>query len=451
MRLNCCFSFENRRKLFEIDGRQKFAAVVAEKNAAGSDEFLTAFYLWEDEWLFAESRQPAPLLFTREAIIAGGGGYHVFPECRSQQDFDVLAAASLHSVPLGELAERLKVDLRQGMSVTREAWRRVPLTTRLNPAVSYTSQHDGEIAFPVHEGKTFTDFADSFDSAIREVVPRSKLSGSAHWLTSVRHFRLAQRLIASATNQRTSIFAILPPGCVCVHSARIEATPNDRPNSAALWLCSVWNSFAFDFLSRTRVGSNVSEFIVNLIPMKLTDTVKPFLSHCALRLTCNHAGYAPLWREQLGVAWREAGVAFTWPVLSGDDARWAVRAAIDAVVAHAYGLTRDQYAHVLSTFSHSSYKDAPRQCLAAFDELQSIGLAAFTKKHDPYWNISLNENLPQPVIDLPIPEPTPDATPAKSHKELFDFQTTAAPAGSGALFAEQPVSSKRVKKKGTKQ
>jgi hypothetical protein len=44
---------------------------------------------------------------------------------------------------------------------------------------------------------------------------------------------------------------------------------------------------------------------------------------------------------------------------------------IDAVVAHANGLTRDQYAHVLSTFSHSSYQDATRQCLAAF-----------TQKHD---------------------------------------------------------------------
>jgi hypothetical protein len=145
----------------------------------------------------------------------------------------------------------------------------------------------------------------------------------------------------------------------------------------------------------------------------------------------------------LGAAWREAGTAFTWPVLSGDDARWAVRAAIDAVVAHAYGLTRDQYAHVLSTFSHSSYKDAPRQCLTAFDELQSLGLAAFTQKHDPYWNLPLNENLPQLVIDLPIPEPAPDAAPAKSHKELFDFQTTSAPAGSGVLFAEQPVKVKR--------
>jgi hypothetical protein len=149
-----------------------------------------------------------------------------------------------------------------------------------------------------------------------------------------------------------------------------------------------------------------------------------------------------LWREQLGEAWRESGAAFTWPVLSGDDARWAVRAAIDAVVAHTYGLTRDQYAHVLSTFSHSSYKDAPHQCLAAFDELQQIGLESFTKKHDPYWNIPLNENLPQPVIDLPIPEVAPDAAPAKSHKELFDFQTTAAPAGSGKLFAEQPVTRK---------
>ena len=90
-------------------------------------------------------------------------------------------------------------------------------------------------------------------------------------------------------------------------------------------------------------------------------------------------------------------------MLADDDDRWAVRAAIDAVVADAYGLSRDQYEHVLSTFSHASYKKAPELCLARFDELKKIGLEAFTKKHDPYWDIPLNENLPQPVIDLPIP------------------------------------------------
>ena len=126
--------------------------------------------------------------------------------------------------------------------------------------------------------------------------------------------------------------------------------------------------------------------------------------HHALRLTCNHSGYESLWREEVGDAWREAGKEpFTWPVLAGDDERWEVRAAIDAVVADAYGLSRDQYAHVLSTFSHASYRKAPELCLARFDELKQIGLDAFTRKHDPYHDIPLNENLPQPVIDLPIP------------------------------------------------
>jgi len=73
------------------------------------------------------------------------------------------------------------------------------------------------------------------------------------------------------------------------------------------------------------------------------------------------------------------------------------------VVADAYGLTREQYAHVLSTFSHKSYPKAPEICLARFDELKSIGLDAFTKKHDPYWDIPLNESLPKPVIELPLP------------------------------------------------
>jgi len=115
--------------------------------------------------------------------------------------------------------------------------------------------------------------------------------------------------------------------------------------------------------------------------------------------------YEPLWREQLGDTWREPNKEpFTFPVLATDCDRWQVRAAIDAVVADAYGLNRDQCAHVLSTFSHKSYPTAPQLCLACFDELKAIGLEAFTQKYDPDWDIPLNENLPQPVIDIPIPE-----------------------------------------------
>ncbi len=80
--------------------------------------------------------------------------------------------------------------------------------------------------------------------------------------------------------------------------------------------------------------------------------------------------------------------------------RWEV------VVADAHGLTREQYAHVLSTFRHRSYPRAPELCLAKFDELKATGLEAFTRKYDPYWDVPLNGRLPEPVIELPdLPEP----------------------------------------------
>ena len=108
------------------------------------------------------------------------------------------------------------------------------------------------------------------------------------------------------------------------------------------------------------------------------------------------------------------------PPIDGDDERWAVLAAIDAVVADAYGLTREQYAHVLSTFSHRSYPRAPELCLERFDELKTIDLEAFTRNWDPYRDISLNENLPKPVIEIPglEPEKTENGFTADRHGQI---------------------------------
>jgi hypothetical protein len=73
---------------------------------------------------------------------------------------------------------------------------------------------------------------------------------------------------------------------------------------------------------------------------------------------------------------------------------------------------------------------------------------AFTRKHDPYWDIPLNENLPQPAIDLPIPAAPAGEAPRPRTGELFDFLPTGAPAGSGALFAGQQITpQKRTAKK----
>ena len=169
------------------------------------------------------------------------------------------------------------------------------------------------------------------------------------------------------------------------------------------------NSFVFDWANRIRVGSNVTQYILNSSPVPAIDGVEVFLAHSALRLTCNHAGYAPLWQEQLGDAWREPKPKHTWPVLETEAERWDVRAAIDAVVAQAYGLNREQYEHVLRSFDRASGPNPYTGiCLEKWDELHRLGLDAFTRKYDPYHDIPLVETLPKPVIDLKLPGDQPE-------------------------------------------
>ncbi|MBD2014343.1 hypothetical protein H6F96_10205 [Microcoleus sp. FACHB-53] len=228
-------------------------------------------------------------------------------------------------------------------------------------------------------------------------------------INNLSFYRLAWRETCGhiATNQRSARACILPPATAASNSLIVETSSRERPTNKVLAACSIINSFSFDFQVRRLVQTHFNKGILSktVFPKEIQLADFVFLSHSALRLNCVHHGYEPLWREQLGDEWREPNKdPFTFPVLATEDDRWSVRAAIDGIVAQAYGLERDQYAHVLSTFSHKSYPKAPQLCLDRFDELEAIGLEAFTKKYDPYWDIPLNENLPQPVIDLPIPE-----------------------------------------------
>jgi hypothetical protein len=88
-------------------------------------------------------------------------------------------------------------------------------------------------------------------------------------------------------------------------------------------------------------------------------------------------------------------------VLAAEVDQWRVRASMDAVVAHAYSLSRAQYERILASFSHKSFPAAPALCLAAFDELAGQGLTQFCQDHDPYCDISLVTSQAQRVIHLP--------------------------------------------------
>ena len=412
MALRCCYSFENRRKLFEIHSSFKFALVVGVAGRS-TTEFSCAFYLHDDEWLFNQRDGREPLRYTLDFVRRTGGEYMSLLELRSKSDLEVAEVCFAHGESFDRACNQLGLDLGRELNTTDDAWRCTP-TQEVLPGGEYP--RDPGVAsrllklntgyLVLHEGRTFHQFSDHWEYVPRYVVSIGKLQDRKNFLSNARFFRATYRTIAASTNERTAIFSLHPPGVITQDKNPTEHKPSERPNARPILLIAVANTYPFDFGLRIYVSSStVNYFFLARAPFpRVAETGVTFAVHQGLRLICNHSGYAPLWQEQVGEAWREKGKpSLTWPVLAGDDERWAVRAAIDAVVADAYGLSRDQYAHVLSTFSHASYRKAPELCLARFDELKQIGLETFTRKHDPYWDIPLNENLPQPVNDLPIP------------------------------------------------
>jgi hypothetical protein len=163
----------------------------------------------------------------------------------------------------------------------------------------------------------------------------------------------------------------------------------------------VFNSFAFDWCVRRKIAASVSLFMLNGCPAPaLSMRANRFLAHGALRLSCSHSGYARLWREQIG-----SGRTFA-PGLVTSDHRVAIRCAIDAVVAHGYGLERDDYRHILGGFKHTADPSLPERCLADFDLIKKHGADAFYQRNDPFDHLPLVDAISQPARERPTASAT---------------------------------------------
>jgi hypothetical protein len=446
--LRCCFSFENRNKLFDIHASFKFAAIVAQRSQSGTTEFPCAFYLHDLQWLFEAHEH---LRYTLSFVEKTGGEYLSFLELRSAADANVAATCFKTSELLAKVMPQLKIRVGPEIDMSKGAKFFTPSTQILkhqqdpgDPTTARSLIENGLLV--LHEGKTFHQYTPQWERP-RYLVQMATIADRATWLEAARYYRLAFRDIASSTNERTAIFCLVPAGALFGNTAPCEKEPQRRPTSNSLILLAQANSFTFDWTLRTKSATHVNLFILGGCPLPVFDMRGPqarFLAHTALRLTANHEGYRALWDEQLGSTWREKDrLPFAWPVLPDEDSRWGLRAAIDALVADAYGLSRDQYRHVLSSFSHSSYPAAPERCLAAFDELKSLGAEAFTRKYDPYWDIPLIEHLPKPVIHFPGLTDDAFSDPSASYEGAAE----PAPLPKAADEAAPPPTPKRPRKK----
>ncbi|MBN1122241.1 MAG: N-6 DNA methylase [Anaerolineae bacterium] len=199
--------------------------------------------------------------------------------------------------------------------------------------------------------------------------------------------------VTAPTNRRTTIAAMLPMDAGIgntINTAVVDidhdykSELNDQElntleSRTAIYCVSILNSMIFDYSIRFRTKLHLNQFVLNENPMPRLTPGDPYFDALvprAARLTCTTPAFADLWQEVMGEPWDETKGA-TDPA-----ERQRLRDEIDALVAHLYGLGRDDFEHILGTFPLVFPNDGEGHAkkealLSVYDEIEEVGLSAF--------------------------------------------------------------------------
>ena len=371
-RIEGLFCFENRKEIFEGVHRSfKFVVLTFEKCASARVQ---------EPGERNASAPPADLL-AAEAVEAVGGamGTSRFPAAFMRHDVEELARFPKEGALMLEvdLIKRLSPDSHSVMEFKSaldvqiaEKMLRFPLLgERMEGCwnLSLTREFDmtndshlfktkpGEGRLPLYEGKMIWQFDAQYAEPrywVDEAEGRKALLGNGKdsgQTLGYESYRLGFRDVASNTNERTMVSCVIPP---TFHGNKI---PTVRPTNQdgtlliseyqQMFLCGVLNSFVLDWVIRQKVTTTLNFFYVYQLPLpRLTESDPQFhpIATRAARLICTTPEFDAL-AQSVGLSSHHA--AATNPL-----ERAKLRAELDGLVAHLYGLTEEEFIHILGTF-----------------------------------------------------------------------------------------------------
>lgn len=195
---------------------------------------------------------------------------------------------------------------------------------------------------------------------------------------------LAFKNVTSPTNRRTMIAAMLPVAAVGNSAPLILFGNEIRPRMQCCLLANL-NSFALDYVARQKIGNvNLNFFLIEQFPMFSPDTyaakcpwdkkrtLESWISDRVLKLSCTADDMKPL-AEAAGFKGSQGDGVHKW--IDADRAQ--LRAELDAAYFHLYGISRDDVAYILGTFTGTGADeqgafgrdDMGHLVLKAYDEL----------------------------------------------------------------------------------
>ena len=360
------FCFENRKEIFEGVHRSfKFVVLTFEKaattrlQAAGErnasappDDLLAEQAIEAQGGATGTIRFPAAFMrhdvaelerFPQEGALWLDVDLinRLSPESGSIMEFksemDITIAHKLLKKPLlgDDVAGAWKLVLHRELHMTDDA---PNFKTKLEPG-----------ALPLVEGKMIHQFEfarQEFKYWVPEQKGRQSLLGRAEddgQRLAYQRYRLAHRSIARSTDARTFIASMLPPSVFSGHSLNVGFEPQDV--STQLYLLAVMNSFVLDYYLRQQVSANLTMFFIYQCPVpRLTpahDQFAPLVKRAA-RLVCVSQEF-----DQLA---KDVGLESHRPGSRESTERAHLRAELDGLVAHLYGLSEAEFAHILKTF-----------------------------------------------------------------------------------------------------
>ena len=346
-RLEWIFGFENRRRIFNIDGRQKFCLVLAQKGAV-SDEVQTAFLqTGADAFETAESRAvPYPVSLLRTLSPREGA----FLEVGSREELSILSGMLEAGTPLGDLSPASLRYVRE-FDMSNSKGLMVPVARLERQGFERSSadlwEKDGELALPVYQGAMFQQFEPCAGASPGRIEPRFLMRARdfAANPSAVLDYKVVVRRIARNSDRRTLIACPIPP-LPCGDKAAVLAF--DDP-VRALAVCAVLNSFAADFFARRICsGTNFDRHHLFRMPVPPTDDrTTRWLAAMSLELSARHPLFDPLWGK---LGWHKPAAPDKPDRLRRH--RIELRSLLDAMIAHLFHLSNAQMEEILKDCHH---------------------------------------------------------------------------------------------------
>lgn len=347
------FGFENRRRVFSIDGRYRFAVVVATKGGATTAVRVAFGRTDVREWAAAA---PPHVVYGRDELRALSPGSGAFVEVADRRDLEVLRRMHQGGVPL--LGAGSAFAWRQGdYNMTADRSRFVPRSAAEEDGHDAGADHVWRCKghadlLPLYQGAMIGDLHPNAGAhaggrgrrsrwtptTATGVLQPAYLVDAPAWRAaspSRSPVRLVHRALSNASNARTLLCCLLPD-LPCGNSLGVlSPTTIDRPLGTTAAAAAVLSSLAFDWALRQRLGgTNLNAFVLaDCVLPRLGEATARELARAALRL----CALLPAHGELLRLAAAEGLGADLRPALDPAE-RGTLATRIDVLAGAAYGL-----------------------------------------------------------------------------------------------------------------